>query len=101
LVHHPPVRQPPETFLAERRAHHVPADPLLAGEGDDGVVPAVGAPESGETVRQDAALEMVPEGVLHVAGEAPALPGAGVGQLEEGVEVLPDDNDQEGRGDIK
>ena len=82
----------------ERRGfRHVPRGtgwaqaPFLAGEGDDRVVSAVGTPDAREAVGQDAAFKVAIEGVLHVAGETTSLPGAGVGTIEEGVEVLPDD----------
>jgi len=65
--------------------------PFLAGEGDDRVVSAIGAADSREAVGQDAAFEVAMEGVLHVAWETASVSGAGVGEFDEGVQVLPDD----------
>jgi hypothetical protein len=47
--------------------------------------------EPGEAIGQDAAVKIMPEGVLHIRGKASSIAGSGVGDLEEGVHVLADD----------
>jgi hypothetical protein len=47
--------------------------------------------EPGEAVGQNAAVEIVPKGVLYIRGKASSIAGSGVGDLEEGVHVFADD----------
>jgi hypothetical protein len=74
-----------EDPLADRLAGEDAVDEEGRGLGH------VAGAQACEAVRQDAALGVVAEGVLHVAGQAAPIAGAGVGKFEEGVEVLAND----------
>jgi len=73
-------RQAREDVIGEmrRRRHHAPgvarrayAAPL-AGEGDQEIVPALRATGAGETVGEDATLQVAAELMLDIAGTASA-----------------------------
>jgi len=91
-------RQRRQDVLGEMRRgrHHAPrvargahAAPL-AGKGDEEVVPALPAARAGETVGEDAALEITAELPFHMFRHRPLIVVAVAALGEPGLEVLPD-----------